>query len=202
MNNGETFYWSVNSEINSTDLTTIPLINTARAKVLCELGIRTVSELLSRNPSDLSSNERIKKCDGSFSHQIPLIFNYARSKVENRVLVTGVDYTFIDMANHEFNFMDLEYDPDTPIFLYGLMDNSGKATQIFVDDPTEEKNALEEFLNIISKRKIILVTYASKAADEPVLRKAAEKFRLSPDLLKKAGCVEQAARKNQSSMER
>jgi len=173
-----------NDEDKIKDLLTIPLINRSRARVLYELGIRNVSELLSRNPSDLSSDERVKKCDGAFHLQIPLIFNYAKSKVEGKVLVTGVDNTFMEIVNHESYFMDLEHHPNTPIFLYGLMDNSGKVTQIFVDDPMEEEKALKEFLSIISGGKTILVTYASKAADEPVLKKAVRKFGLPPDLFK------------------
>jgi len=143
-------------QAKSMDLTTIPLISEARAKVLCELGIRTIFNLLSRDPLELSSNEQVKRCDGSFSSEIPLIFKYARSKVERRILVTGVDETFMDVVNSEVYFLDLEYHPDTPIFLYGLMDAVGKVMQIFVEDPTEEKKALEDFLNVINEKKVDL----------------------------------------------
>jgi len=169
-----------------TTLTGIPLISRVRCQVLRGLGIRTPSDILSTDPSKLSSNERIRKCDGAFPSQIPLIANYARSMMENEVIVSGVDEAFVSLADSELYFLDLEYCPETPIFLYGLMDSEGNVTQIFVDNHTEERKALEEFLSLIGEKKPVFVTYASKGADEPVLRKSIEKFHLSPDPLERA----------------
>jgi len=166
--------------IGTTDLIRIPLISYKRAQVLNELGITTIHDLLSCNPTTLSHHEKIKRCNGSFSKQIPLIMQYARSIAENKIIVTGIDENFKNIDDSKVYFLDLEYDANSfYIFLYGLMDSKRNITQIFVEEPSDEKNALEEFLEeLISKRDATFVTYASKAADKPILMKSLNKFGL------------------------
>ena len=168
------------------ELTSVPLISYKRASVLRSLGIKTLHDLLSWSPDTLSNQEKIRSCNGSFSKQIPLIMNYARSIVEKRVIVTGINEHFRNISKSQIYFLDLEYDASSSfIFLYGIMNATGHIIQIFVDDPIQEKDALEEFLKIVRK-DAIFVTYASKSADEPILKKSIEKFKLSSSCISKA----------------
>ena len=174
--------------LRTTDLIRISLISYKRAQALNELGITTIHDLLSCNPTTLSHHEKIKSCNGSFSKQLPLIMQYARSIAENKIIVTGMDENFKNIDDSKVYFLDLEYDANSSyIFLYGLMDSKRNITQIFVEEPSDEKNALEKFLEeLISKRDIPFVTYASKAADEPILRKSLNKFGLPITLVENA----------------
>jgi uncharacterized protein YprB with RNaseH-like and TPR domain len=58
------------------------------------------------------------------------------------------------------------------------MDLKGKVIQRFLDDPRNERELLEWFVDWLSKTKTTLITYASKSADEPQLRNALGKFGL------------------------
>ena len=108
----------------TTDLIRIPLISYKRSQVLSELGITTIHDLLSYNPTTLSRHEKIKSCNGSFSKQIPLIMQYARSITENKIIVTGMDENFKNIDDSKVYFLDLEYDANSSyIFLYGVMDS-------------------------------------------------------------------------------
>ncbi|MEM4165451.1 MAG: ribonuclease H-like domain-containing protein [Nitrososphaerales archaeon] len=165
------------------ELTGVPLIGWRRAMVLQRLGIKSVSELAQRDPSKLASLHEIKACDGSFSAQIRLIINFARAIKLGKPIVVGIE-EFITKPSDSIYFLDLEYDPNTPIFIFGVMDLKGRITQSFLDQPNDRERLIHDFAEWIASEKPTFVTYASKAADEPILYKSFNALAISTNILK------------------
>lgn len=156
------------------ELMDVPLVGYTRATALVDMGVKTVEQLA----------EFDSKCDIS-KYPFPrgvfdLIKNYAKAVVLNKPIIRG-RHPFFDSKNNIY-FFDAEYDPvgtkNGPygIFLLGIMDKKGQTKQLFLDNPKDEKQMLNEFRTWLINEKPVLVAYSSTSADKPQLVNAFKRF--------------------------
>jgi predicted RecB family nuclease len=174
-------------------LCSIPMVSRSRARLLQELGMRSVQDVASadcerlrRNPTLLTSR------DTSFPFILPLIKMYAEAIRLRRPLVLGFHPAFREVSKQPY-FMDLEYDPQGTsrkgrigVFLYGILDSNGNVMQRFLDEPERERELVEWFSNWLSSTRPSLITYSSKSADEPHIRNSMQKYALPTRSLSQA----------------
>lgn len=104
--------------------------------------------------------------------QLELIYNYAKAFRDRQPLVAGdipheLSHIFRDPS---VTFLDLEYDAAKPfIFIIGTLTLSGERKQWFSESEEQEREMLAEFAGVSENK--IYVTYAGRAADEPILWK-------------------------------
>lgn len=181
----------------SSELTRIPMVAYSRAGLLDGLGIKRIAEVAKIDPQKLCMTPEVGNSkDTSFTTALPLIINYARAIDSGEPIVAGSTDALSDLITEPY-FVDLEYDPvgtktggDVGIFTYGIMDSKGKATQRFLDDPTQEAQLLEWFVDWISRTRPTIFTYSSKSADEPHLRNSIRKFGLPTNTLSAARFID------------
>ncbi len=160
------------------ELWSVPLVGMSRAKILLDAGIRNIRQL-----AEMDKHHELSK-HPSFLGAFDLIINYAKAIVADKPLIVGNHPFFKDIENKNIYFFDAEYDPvgtkkgPFGMFLLGWMDTAGKVWQLFLDDPKDEKEMLEEFNEWLIKEKPTLVTYSSKSADEPQLINSFRRFSL------------------------
>jgi predicted phosphodiesterase len=182
---------------NDSELTRIPMIGWRRASLLDSLGVRSITDAARIDPQKLLGTPEVGNTkDWAFASSLPLIIKYARAIESGKPIITGTSPILIDSSTAPY-FADLEYDPvgtktkgEAGIFVYGVLDSEGNVTQRFLDDPTQERQLLEWFVEWVSKTKPTIFTYASKNADEPHLKNSLRKFRLPPNSLSEARFVD------------
>jgi len=167
------------------ELMSVPLVGPSRAKVLLDAGINNAEQL-----AELSPNHELAK-HPYFRGSFELIINYAKAITRNKPVVIDKHPFFKNIEEKNIYFFDAEYNPagtkEGPfgIFLLGLMDNRGKVQQKFLNNPENEKNMLEEFLEWLINEGPILITYSSTSADKPQLINSFRRFGLSTEVLDK-----------------
>jgi predicted RecB family nuclease len=175
--------------VESTDvesiLCSIPMVSRSRARLLQELGMRSIHDVASADCEKLRRHPTVLiSRDTSFPSVLPLIKLYAEAIRLRRPLVLGFHPAFRELSKQPY-FMDLEYDPQGTsrkgrigVFLYGILDSHGNVLQRFLDDPEREKDLVEWFSNWLSRTRPSLITYSSKSADEPHIRNSMQKYGL------------------------
>ncbi|MEM1829688.1 MAG: ribonuclease H-like domain-containing protein [Thermofilaceae archaeon] len=160
------------------DLLNIPLVGNPRREVLRRMGISKVEDLLSHPLQELKNMlklEALKDRDVQKilpESQLELIYNYAKAFRDRQPLVAGeipheLSRIFRDPS---VTFLDLEYDAARPfIFIIGTLTLSGERKQWFSESEEQEREMLAEFAGMGENK--VYVTYAGRAADEPILRK-------------------------------
>lgn len=166
---------------NLSDLTRIPSVGPATARILKKNGIRTISQL-----AELDSNHHLSQIMSSF----PLVVTYAKAITSKQVIIKEeVKSAFDDLSNHNVYFFDTEYNPGGTkngpygMFLLGWMNRNGEVTQLFVDDPANEREILTEFRDWLVKEKPVLIAYGSRSADVPHLRNSFHRFNIPTQCL-------------------
>jgi Icc-related predicted phosphoesterase/uncharacterized protein YprB with RNaseH-like and TPR domain len=154
------------------NLMDIPLVGDSRAKAFIDIGIKTIEQVAKINPLDPAF--RRYNCFSASS--LELIKNYAEAIVKDKIIVKG-KHPFFN-SGKKIYFFDAEYNPTGTkigpygIFLIGIMDENGKVTQHFLDDPQNEKMMLKQFRKWLVREKPVIVSYSSTSADKPQLLNA------------------------------
>ena len=169
------------------------MVSHSRARLLNAIGINTISNVASANPELVRTHPKVMYSkDITFPTAFPLIIKYAQAISSKTPLVVGSHPAFSNPPRSPY-YMDLEYDPqgtgtagEVGIFVYGIMNSDGHIVQRFLDDPKKERDHVEWFLSWLSKHRTVLITYASKSADEPHLRNSLHKFNLPSEALSEA----------------
>jgi len=167
------------------DITTecwkVPLIGPKRAKVLSEHQINTIEELVNVPKAHRLFNHP------SFRGVLPLIISHAKAIHENKIIILkGVKEPLESIANRNIYFFDAEYDPvakNFGMFILGWMDKQGTVTQLFVEDPQQEKQVLQAFYKWLEEEDPLLVAYGSTSADKPQLKKRFDHFDIDTKIL-------------------
>ncbi len=158
------------------DLTKLPLVGCARARAFTDMGITTIRQVAKIDPFD-AAFQRYSCFSAGY---LDLIRNYADAIVQNRVIVKA-KHPFFE-SRKKMCFFDSEYSPTGTrtgpygIFLIGIMDENGKVTQYFLDDPSDEEEMLNQFRDWLVREEPVLVSYSSTSADRPQLMNAFGRF--------------------------
>jgi predicted RecB family nuclease len=154
--------------IQSDGLTTLPLVGASRAEAFAKNGIRSVEDVSKIDPFD----KRFRRYRCFSPNVLALIKNYAEAVVQNKIIVKRKADL---LKNEKICFVDLEYDPSGTsagpygIVLIGVLDENGKVTQHFLDNPKDERKMLKQFTKWYLKEKPVFVSYSSTSADRPQL---------------------------------
>ena len=159
----------------------VPLVGPKRSQVLFEHQVHTIKELV-----HLPRNHPLYS-HPSFKGSLPLIVSHAKAIFENKMMcMKGVRKPLEPLVDMNIYFFDAEYDPVADyfgMFLLGWMDLQGTVTQLFSENPREEKQVLQNFSTWLEKEDPLLVAYGSTGADEPQLRKRFEHFDIDTKIL-------------------
>jgi len=171
---------------HSEQLIRIPLLGEVTIKTLEKIGIKSLSDIASLNEKDciIVANKlkflsnRLAK-NGYLRERLIMACRYAKAIKQNKPLFYGYNPLINSLVSRyregKLVFFDLEYDiMKSFIFIIGTMDIKGRITQFFIENIEEEKEALRKLTNIISNK--LLVCYAGKSADIPILRKCYRKY--------------------------
>lgn len=161
-------------------LAEVPLVGSQRAKALWKAGIRSIPQLSEVKADDLASNAVLREWarrDTCFFRQLPMIINYAKAIVSGRPIIVGKDLELERLLNGDYCFIDLEYDPSQPfVFIAGVMEKNGAVWQNFAESEKEEGWLIKELVRKIEGK--VVITYAGKAADLPILKRSGEKHKV------------------------
>ena len=150
------------------DLNALPLVGSSRAEAFAKIGIENIEHVSKIDPFDARFRDYSCFSPGVLS----LIKNYATAVVQNKILVKRKADL---LKNEKICFLDLEYDPSGTrtgpygVFLIGILDEDGKVTQHFLDNPEDEDKMLSQFTSWYEKEKPVFVSYSSTSADRPQL---------------------------------
>jgi predicted RecB family nuclease len=153
-------------------LTEIFLVGEKTAKILNEIGIYSLEDLISHNP------EEIKNKLKEITNKYELIYYYGKALYKDEIIIRE-DVPVPDLLYlKDVKFIDLEYVPEEAfIFTIGIMDINGKVNQYFIENKKEEKEKIIKFLK--ENEGITFIGYGSNNADRDILRKCLKKHKLS-----------------------
>ena len=159
-------------------LISLPLVGSSRADAFEEIGIKSIESVAKIDPFD----PIFRNYSCFYPDVLSLIKIYAEAAVQNKILVKRKADL---LKNEKICFVDLEYDPigtsngPYSVFLIGILDENGKVTQHFLDDPKDESILLEKFMRWYVNEKPVLVAYSSTRADRPQLLNSLDRLKLS-----------------------
>lgn len=160
------------------DLTLIWGIGWRYASRLEELGIKNYEQLLVADSDTIVEGLRAHRYHVSTT-QVNGWKEHAKSYSTGRPAIFGEPFLHHD----SFLVLDLEYDPEGSIWLIGICTvHSGNHNYSFLwaDTPEEERLILNQLNEIILQNPSIpIVTWSGTSADIPMIRKAAERHKLS-----------------------
>lgn len=155
------------------------MIKEGRAERLRSAGIDTIEKLWKVDPGDLASHEAFAN-DQGFLGQVPLLQGFAEAHVKQAPVLYAADPRIYEL-NEPIIHMDLEFDgPASEIFLYGMLEHeSGKVTSWFDHTRKGQVQMLKDFRDLC-KDGATMVTWGGASSDTVQLRRASEKYGLSP----------------------
>ncbi len=162
-------------------LTMVPMVGDKTEVKLKEHGIQYVEQLAALSPN----NQLYQTFSDIQKHTLYLIINYAKAIESNSIInKKGIKSALGNLEEKNIYFLDAEYDPESTscgphgMFLLGWMDRNGKVQQLFLDEPKDEKEMLENFSRWVENEKPLLIAYRSTTADVPHLRNCFSRFKL------------------------
>lgn len=166
------------STLANKDVSLIWGIGWRYAHCLEEMGISTYEQLLQSDTDSVVEGLRRHKYHLSAS-QVNGWKHHAKSFSIGRPVLFGEPFPHHD----SFLALDLEYDPESTIWLIGIcLVRSGKRNYSFLwaDSTKQEKVILNQLYQIIQQNPSLpIVTWSGTSADIPQIRKAAERYKLS-----------------------
>lgn len=167
----------------SFELMRVPLIGYKRARILYNYGIKSIVSLSQTDPKhDLSNHP-------NFIGIFELTINYSKAIIKKKPIVVGQHPFFKNIKRKNIYFFDSEYDPEKTlrgkfgVFLLGWMDKNGKVSQLFLENPKDEKKMLNKFRKWIKREKPTLISYSSTNADKPHIANRFRKYGFPTDCL-------------------
>jgi len=166
------------STLANKDVSLIWGIGWQYARCLEEMGISTYEHLLETDTDSIV--EGLRRYNYHLSaNQVNGWKHHAKSFSIGRPVLFGEPFSHHD----SFLALDLEYDPESTIWLIGIcLMRSGKRTYYFLwaDSPKQEKVILNELYETIQQNPSLpIVTWSGTSADIPQIRKATERHKLS-----------------------
>lgn len=172
------------------ELRRLPLVGATRAQLFWLLGHRSVADIAEIDERDFLANPLVSDYpDGSIHEAFPLIQGYAKAIAEDRALVYGPEPLF-DHLEGPIWFLDLEFIAGRgEIFLWGIKaqdegEKKSPVIQWFNHTKRGQREALENFIELVEDVDPLFVAYGSKASDEVSIREAAQRHRLEGAWLK------------------
>ncbi len=173
------------------ELRRIPLVGATRAQLFWLMGHRDVADIAAIDETSFLRDPLVTEYpDRSIQEAFPLLQGYAKAIAEDRALVYGPEPLFDELEGPIW-FLDLEFIAGRgEIFLWGLKaqdDGPRKSPVIQWYNHTKrgQREALENFIELVEEDDPLFIAYGSKASDEVSIREAAVRHRLEGSWLKK-----------------